>query len=50
MQPDKMEALIHRKIKNVDISLDKSKTTIFQKMFEPRTRPDSGEVLLGDAG
>ena len=32
LHTDKMEALIHRKIKNVDISLDRSKKTIFQKV------------------
>ena len=32
MHPDKMEALIHRTIKNVNISLDQSKKTISQKV------------------
>ena len=32
MHPDKMGALIHRKIKNVDISLDQRKKTILPKV------------------
>ena len=32
MQPDKMEALIHRRIEHVDISLENIKKTIFKKV------------------
>ena len=32
MHPDKMGALIHRQIKNVDISLDQDKKTTLQKV------------------